>query len=71
MARIVNTKALIQKSASHINLRYDMCTQNMDDIYSMSQNSYEMICNSFRFGYMQGAKAARAEIKKGRAAYAK
>lgn len=71
MARIVNTKALIQKSASQIDLRYDMCTQNMEDIYSMSQNSYEMICNSFRFGYMQGTKAAKAEARKGRVAYAK
>lgn len=71
MGKIVNTKALIQKSAGHIDLQYDMYTQNMEDIYSMSQNSYEMICNGFRFGYMQGEKAARAEMKKGRAVYAK
>lgn len=71
MARIVNTKALIQKSTGHIDLQYDMHIKNMEDIYSMSQNSYEMLRNSFRFGYMQGAKAARAEMKKGRAAYAK
>lgn len=58
MAGIKNTVALIRKSIGHIDSRYDLLARNVEDIYNMS-------CNGFRFGYMQGMKAAKAEMKKG------
>lgn len=64
MARVTNTTTLIKKSVGHINSRYDMCAQNVDDIYHISHNSFDLICNGFRFGYIQGMKAAKAEMKK-------
>lgn len=60
-----NTMKLVQSAESHIDVRYDMYSQNINDIKDGSENIFEMIVNGFRFGYMQGMKAARAEMKKG------
>lgn len=65
MAKVKNTMQLIEASIGKINTRYDMCEENIDDICKTSRDAFSMICNSFRFGYMQGMKAARAEMKKG------
>ena len=65
MARVKNTMKMIEKTIGCINNSYDMCVENMNDIYRSSANCYDMICNGFRFGYMQGMKAARSEIMKG------
>lgn len=58
MGRIINTMQLIDKAKGSINSRYDLC---LIDIENASETTYEMIANSFRFGYMQGMKAAQAE----------
>lgn len=63
MARVRNTMKLIKQSVGFINGKYDMCVENMDDIRRESNDSYDLICNGFRFGYMQGMKAAKAEMK--------
>lgn len=55
---------LIEKSYGKINPNYDMYVRNIGDIESASKDSYDLICNGFRFGYMQGRKAAMAEMKK-------
>lgn len=65
MARVKNAMQLVESSIGKINARYDMSVENIDDIYKSSGDVFIMICNSFRFGYMQGMKAAKAEIKKG------
>ena len=61
MGRIVNTFSLIEQAKSNINSRYDIWTRNVEDIANTSTNTYELIVNGFRFGYMQGMKAAQAE----------
>jgi hypothetical protein len=63
MSRVKSTMQLIQNTISKIDNRYDMCAGNVNDIYNASRDSYELICNGFRFGYAQGMKAARAEQK--------
>lgn len=63
VARVRNTMKLIRQSIGTINDKYDMCAENIDDIRRESNNSYDLICNGFRFGYMQGMKAAKAEMK--------
>ena len=64
MGRIVNTFQLIEQAKGNINSRYDLCLKNAVDIEKASANSYEMIANGFRFGYMQGLKAAQAKRRK-------
>ena len=59
MARVKNTMKLIKSANGRINPLYDMRAQNIDDIYRASSDSFDMICNGFRFGYMQGMKAAK------------
>lgn len=56
---------LIQSSVGRINERYDLHVNNIRDIKKGSANLFDMIVNSFRFGYMQGMKAPRAEMRKG------
>ena len=42
-----------------------MNIKNIDDIQQSNGDIFGMIYDSFRFGYMQGMKATKAEIKKG------
>lgn len=63
MSRVKNTMQLIESSIGHINVRYDLCIENIMDIKKASRNDYDLICNGFRFGYIQGMKAANAEMK--------
>lgn len=61
---IVNTMKTIEQTHGKINARYDMCNANILDIANSTSNKYEMIMDSFVFGYAQGMKAAKAELKK-------
>lgn len=63
MAR--ETMKAIQGTVGKISQYYDMNVKNMQDIHRASHDDYDLIINSFRFGYAQGMKAARAEMKKG------
>ena len=47
-----------------INLRYDICNKDVELIAKNSSCTYEAICNSFVFGYAQGLKAYKAEMKR-------
>lgn len=64
MARVKNTMKLIEKAIGCVNINYDMGTENIEDIRKESHDFLELIINGFYFGYMQGMKAARAEMKK-------
>ena len=60
-----NTMKLVNKAEGKISDGYDMHTKNMLDIYNASNGDRcRMIFNAFRFGYMQGMKAAKAEMRK-------
>lgn len=62
-------KNVIEKSKSmigKINPYYDMYTSNMQEMYSVyAHRPYDLMVCSFRFGYLQGMKAAKAEMKRG------
>lgn len=64
MARVKNTMWLIEKSIGKIRPGYDMRVSNLQDILEESKDPYDLIVNGFRFGYMQGMKAAKAEMKR-------
>lgn len=57
MANVTNTMKIIKSSVGAINPKYDMTVKNMNDIFYNSQGQFDMICNAFKFGYMQGMKA--------------
>ena len=60
-------KDLINKlnsSIGQINPHYDATYQDIEAINNAAESKYELICLSFRFGYMQGTKAALAKQRK-------
>lgn len=61
-------KNAVQKANSmigQINPRYDMTVNNVKEIHEVYGGSFDTICCSFRLGYLQGMKAAKAELKRG------
>lgn len=67
MAKVKNTMKLINSSIRKISSNYDIAAQNIQDIADASNNKWDLITYGFRFGYIQGMKAAKAEMKKGSA----
>lgn len=51
-----------------INPRYDLRVNEIVEIYDTYGGNFDVICCSFKFGYLQGMKAAKAEMKKGQTA---
>lgn len=66
LARVKNTIKLMDSYSKHANANYTLYPNNIIDIYKASNTPYELICNGFQFGYMQGMKAIKAELRKGR-----
>ena len=66
----VNVKRAIENSNKLIkkNTRYDMTLNDINEIREMSRNDWECICNSFKFGYTQGYKAAMKLVSQGKEA---
>ena len=64
MAYVKNTMKLIESANHCIDDRYDMFSNNINDIYSNSNHPFDMICSAFKFGYMQGRKATISEMRK-------
>lgn len=62
--RIKNTVLKADAMLKKINERYDMQAANAMDIKQAYGGNLESIFCAFRFGYMQGMKAAKAESKK-------
>lgn len=61
-------KSVIKKAESmvgKINKRYLLSASEVAELYNDSDDWFYAICNSFRYGYLQGMKAAKAEMKKG------
>ncbi len=52
------------KGTGKINTHYDLCVSYFEVIERMSNCYYDLICNAFIFGYAQGTKATKAEMKK-------
>ncbi len=65
---IQNTMKLINEYPKHWDSRYSLCFNNIQDIYESEDDPFSMIMRGFEFGFMQGRKAALAEVKKGGAA---
>ncbi len=70
MATIKNILEKAESMRGKINPRYDISYQQTSELYHGSRNSFEAVSNAFCIGYMQGMKAAKAEIRKGGACHA-
>lgn len=55
----------IEKNIGKINVRYDLDMESGREILDNSTGPWDLIYNGFAIGYIQGMKAAKAEIKKG------
>lgn len=64
MACVKNTMEVIRNAYGHINPYYDMAHNNVNDIYQNNKNEFDMICDAFTFGYAQGRKAMKSELRK-------
>lgn len=64
MARVRNTMKHIRKAEQLENDKYSLRMNNINDIKKASVDEWSLICNSFYFGYIQGMKAAKAEMRK-------
>lgn len=63
MAKVKNTMKLVEQYDKHANANYDIFAENINDICRNSENQFEMVLCGFKFGYMQGLKATKAEIR--------
>lgn len=64
MAKIKHTMEVIDKASDIMSVFYGLNSNNIDDIYRNSNNHFDMIINAFKFGYVQGFKAAKANNNK-------
>lgn len=65
MSKYKNIMEAIEAVTETIDPCYDMSIRSMKDIYGNSRDSHDLIYNGFRYGYLQGMKAAKAEMKGG------
>lgn len=59
MARPVNTLKLIKNTKGKINRGYILSIDNIVELKSNSRDIYDLIYNTFIFGYAQGVKAQK------------
>lgn len=59
----INTLKTIEAMRGNVNPRYDLSLQSLKDIGEISTGTYDLAYKSFQFGYAQGMKAAKAEMK--------
>lgn len=60
-------KSVIEKAESmkgKTDPRYTLKTDEMEELYRDSGDWFYVIVNSFHFGYLQGMRAAKAEMNK-------
>lgn len=55
----------IKQTNRLINCRYDVTYSMVSEVIQNSSGQYDLFSNSFALGYLQGMKAAKAEMKKG------
>lgn len=63
MGRVKSAMKTSKSAIGKINPAYDLCSNNIEEIRDNSNGIFDLICNSFRFGYVQGMKATKAELK--------
>ena len=61
----LNVMKVIEENKRKINTRYDLNVLGVNEILNNSTNSLDLIYNGFVFGYIQGIKASKAEMRKG------
>ena len=61
---VTNIMEKINEITEDINNNYDMSLANMNEIYENSRESFDLISNGFKFGYLQGIKSERARQKR-------
>lgn len=61
----INTMNVINSTRKTINRYYDASLRDLFTIRDNSKEEYDLIYNAFVFGYAQGRKAAKAEMRKG------
>ena len=60
------TKSVINKAKEMveiINPRYDLRYNDIEEIYSIYGGNFDSIYCAFKFGYLQGMKAVKAEMR--------
>lgn len=53
----------IESVKGKVNERYSLRASEMVELYSQSRDLFHVITNSFEYGYLQGMKATKAELK--------
>lgn len=64
MSCVKNTMKVINSVRGSINPYYDMSHTNINEIYNNNTNLFDMLCDAFNFGYAQGSKATKVEMRK-------
>ena len=59
-----NLEKIISETRKNLNPRYDITVHDMTCIKESSNEFFDLISNSFLFGYAQGTKAARKELER-------
>ena len=59
-----NIMQKIEQVRDKINPYYAASISDLYEIMDHSEDVYRLFNNAFRFGYMQGAKAVKAEMKR-------
>jgi hypothetical protein len=65
MANVKNIMKVINTTRGKINPRYDITVEGISEIRNGGKDIVMSILDAFNFGYAQGAKATKAEMKKG------
>ena len=60
----LNAMKAIKENVGKINNRYDIGVKQIKDILANCKGEYDVIYNFFAIGYIQGQKAAKAEMRK-------
>jgi len=64
MNEIKNVMQKVEEISGNINPYYNMTIGNMKEIEENSKELFDLIYNSFKFGYIQGMKAEKAKQKR-------
>jgi hypothetical protein len=59
-----NIMEKVEEAREIVNIRYTLSLREAFDIVENSRNEIDILSNGFNYGYMQGYKAAKTEMKK-------
>lgn len=65
MPKIKNVVEKTESMIGKIPAGYELNVTQVAELYEKSPDWFHLIENSFRFGYLQGMKAAKAKAKRG------